>query len=103
MIQVIMCPIDRPPYVTNISNKLEAMQKTVGGYIETVTWSNIVVVCNEEGRLKGLSNNPAIPGFVGTVFIAGIKGDEFVDIDPQKKKALLENAKRNWRINHGND
>lgn len=94
MIQVIMCPVDRSPYVTNISNKLETMQKIVGGYIETVTIGKTVIVCNEEGRLTDLPENPSVPGFVGTVFICGFAGDEFADIDPTIKKELL--AKQRW-------
>ena len=46
-------PGKRPRHV-NISNTLSNLQKTVGGYIETVTFSKeIVVICNEEGRIQG--------------------------------------------------
>lgn len=98
MIQVIMCPTDRTPYVANISDKLETMQRTVGGYIETVTFSGgVVVVCNEEGKLRGLPKNPALPGFVGDCFICGAKGDELVDIPAGRKKKLLATAKQHYR------
>ena len=66
-----------------ISNTLENLQKTVGGYIETVTLnSDLVIICNEEGKLLGLPYNCAILGaqFVGTLIFAGVDGDEFGDV-----------------------
>ena len=51
--------IKRPgePYghAFNIVNSLETLQHIVGGYIETVTLgSDWTIICNEEGRLRGL-------------------------------------------------
>lgn len=82
-IKVIIKQPGREPYVTNISNTLDNLQKTVGGYIETVTLcSDLVVICNEEGRLRGLPRNCDVLGvdFVGTIVFARIDGDEFCDI-----------------------
>lgn len=63
---------------TEIDNTLEAMQKIVGGYIETVTLDkNIVLICNEEGRLKGLQPSVRVLGkiYVGNVIYAGYDED----------------------------
>ena len=82
-IKVILKRPDSVPYSTHISNSLENLQKTVDGYIETVTLSSdCVVICNEEGMLRGLPYNCNICGidFVGTIVFAGINGDEFSDI-----------------------
>ncbi len=71
------------PRHVNVSNSLEALQKNVGGYIETVTLAtDLVIICNEEGRLQGLPKNCRICGadFVGTILIAGRDGDEFADL-----------------------
>lgn len=65
------------------ANDLKALQHLVGGYIETVTIADrVVVICNEEGRLQGLPYNVTIwdYDFVGTILIAGVKGDEFSDL-----------------------
>lgn len=73
----------RVPYHTNISNSLEALQKEVGGYIEAVTLaSNLVIICNEEGKLLGLPYNCTICGedFVGTILMVGRDGEEFADL-----------------------
>ena len=41
-------------HMTWISNTLENLQRTVGGYIETVTLpGGVVIICDEEGRIKG--------------------------------------------------
>lgn len=48
------------PYVANIKGDLESMQKIVGGYIEAVYPFDdveIALVCNEEGKLEGLTPN----------------------------------------------
>lgn len=64
-------------------NTLEAFQKAVGGYIETYTLAkDIVLVCNEEGKLIGLPYNLTIgrEDFVGTVVAVGIEGDDFASL-----------------------
>ena len=58
----IKCIIKRPDekygHVTNISPRLENLQKTVEGYIETVpAVGGAIILCNEEGKLRGLENN----------------------------------------------
>lgn len=65
-----------------MSNSLEAFQKAVGGYIESVSLAtDAVIVCNEEGRLRGLEPNCSICGvdFVGSIVLAGVKGEKFAD------------------------
>lgn len=84
----------RTPRHVNISDTLENLQKTVGGYIETVTLCSVlVVICDEEGRLKGKPHCCNIGGvdFVGTIVICGVEGEEFADlpIDWKDMKRLL--------------
>lgn len=65
-----------------IRNELKAFQEFVGGYIETLMVTlDCVVICNEEGRLRGMPENTRILGrmFVGPVIIAGVIRDEFDD------------------------
>lgn len=76
---VIKEPGQAPKVEPLFDNTLEAFQKAVDGYIETVTVSeDVVIICNEEGRLRGLPYN--VGGFVGTVIVAGVKGDEFASL-----------------------
>lgn len=70
----------------NISATLENLQQYVGGYIETVTFfskeGRFIVICDEEGRLKGYEPNCTIYGtdFVGDIVILGQNEDEFDDV-----------------------
>lgn len=70
------------PEVIDIDNTLKALQAEVGGCIETVSIADVVIICNEEGRILGLPDNCRVCGvdFVGTVLIVGTKGDEFCDV-----------------------
>ena len=70
------------PELRRIPNTLEALQKIVGGYIETVTLaSDLVIICNEEGQMLELPYNCDVNGvgFCGTIVFAGIDGEEFAD------------------------
>lgn len=78
-----------PLEARKIPNTLKTMQQIVGGYIETVTVAtDLVIVCNEEGRLIGLPYNCTIAGgcdFVGTIFFVGKFRDEFCSIGVSKE------------------
>lgn len=65
-----------------LKNDLESFQAMVGGHIETVTLTNgIVVICDEEGRLKGRPHSAYLDGidFCGRIILAGSEEDEFSD------------------------
>ena len=81
-IKVIIKQPGQKPYVTHISNRLENLQKTVGGYIETVNVAGIVIICDEEGRIKRQPFNCKIgrTSFVGPVIFAGIEDEKFSSI-----------------------
>ena len=102
MAKKIKCIVKRPDeqfgHVTWISDSLENLQKTVGGYIETVTLDNgVVLIVNEEGRLRNMPYNFTLrflhyfnptdavevrphQMIFGTVIACGADGDEFADI-----------------------
>jgi len=70
-----------------IENTLEALQKEVEGYIETLTIApdKAVMIVNEEGRIRGMAPNPIASGYtgigiVGPALIVGVDGDEFCDV-----------------------
>ena len=74
----------------NVSDRLETMQKTVGGLIETLTLDGkVVIICNEEGRTKGLDPNCVVCGhpFYGTIVAVGYDGrGNFSDIPISMKE-----------------
>ena len=79
-------------HMTNISDSLEALQKLVGGYIETVTFADydrdiqICVICDEEGRLKDKPWNCFVEfgemrcGFAGDIAVVGLGEEDFEDL-----------------------
>lgn len=87
--------------VAEVENTLDALQKAVGGYIETLpivaTDSNekAVMVMDEEGRLKGKEHNITICGvnIVGTVFLCGQDGDDFTDVPDWLVRGLTYHKK----------
>ena len=106
MSKKIKCIVKRPDeqfgHSTWVSNTLENLQKTVGGYIETVTLDNgVVLICNEEGKIRDMPYNftlrrihgiiPIHNPIFGTVIACGSEGDEFADIpiDFNEWKSLL--------------
>lgn len=76
----------KPWVVALIPNTLEALQRAVGGYIETLTINAgtepLVLIMDEEGRLEGKPYNMTISGvdLVGTLLLCGKDGDEFTDV-----------------------
>ena len=92
----ILCVIKdpgEPPRVEHIENTLEALQKAVGGYIETFTIAtDLIIICNEEGLLHNLPYNCHIANcpFVGTIVAVSAKGDEFASIKAQNIPFVLD-------------
>ena len=86
---VIKRPDEKFGHMTNISAKLENLQKTVGGHFETVTLlpatekrSPVIAIVNEDGKNLGLDRNMRIPGdiLVGTIIVCGVDGEDLGDI-----------------------
>lgn len=95
-IKVLVKEPGKKPRHIYISNTLENLQSHVGGYIETVTIAeDMVIICNEEGRLKGLPYNCRVLNidFCGTIIFCGIDGENFSDLpaDYQAMKSLFKN------------
>ena len=68
--------------IKEVKNDLPTLRKLVGGNIERVPLTtDLVIICDEEGRLKKKPWNCRILGadLVGTIVVAGVNGDEFDD------------------------
>lgn len=79
---IIKRPDEEYGHVTSISYTLENLQKTVDGYIETLTMPGYTLIVNEEGIPLGMPFNCKVAGFnlFGTIIVAGVQGDEFADV-----------------------
>ena len=79
---IVKSPDEKVGHLETIRNELEDLQKIVGGYIETVpAYDGALLVCNEEGAIRGFDPNFASPyGIIrGTVFVCGTDGEDFDD------------------------
>ncbi len=82
-IRVIIKRPKEQPFMTVIENDLKRLQSIVGGYIETVTIAeDLVIICNEERKLKDMPENCNICGvdFVGPIIFVGVAKEEFANI-----------------------
>jgi len=82
--------------IVDIENTLEALQKAVDGYIETVYLDSnkAVMLVNEEGLLRGMSPNPFASAIAGTVIVGpaiiiGVDGEEFTDVPEDIIKEIV--------------
>lgn len=97
-IKVLLKPVGKPFEERQIPNTLAACQELVGRYIEPVTvCTDLVLVCNEEGRIRGMASNPYLGhDFRGDWFLCGRDGEEFTSIPPRwlvKHMALMREAR----------
>lgn len=98
-IKVIICPTNRAPYVTHISNTLENLQRIVGGPIEMVgIVKSAVAICNEEGLINGLAENKSFlcDGIHGDCIICDTQDAEFVGLNDIVCRWLLIHCKMRW-------
>ena len=84
------------PEIREVENDLKPLQELVGGYIETVKVGDVVIICNEEGKLKGLpinffvNANGYIDAIVGPAIFCRSEGFDFTDIKDEDVKAIKE-------------
>lgn len=98
--KVIVCPANGMPYVANVSDNLESLQRIVGGRIEAATMlEDALVICNEEGRLLNLPENRSLflAGFCGDCLICGTDGEDFASLPDPARKILLQSCKARYK------
>jgi len=82
-----------------VTNEFKDFQKIVGGYIEIVEITkDILMVCNEEGKLNNLRPNLLIPNdtVVGTVFFCSEdENTNFASLTESQIKFVTEFIEKN--------
>lgn len=76
-----------------MENTLEAMQNTVGGYIEMINLDHgDVIVVNEEGKLIGLEGNRKLGDDIltGSFFIAGTDDEDLASLSKESQALYTE-------------
>ena len=107
--KILIVEPERHPRIAEIPHTLEAMQQTVGGYIEiTYPWRDpVALVCDEEGMLKQLPFNRLVApqsAIFGTFFLCGIDGEDLTDMPEEladKYMRLLYDPQMLIRTNAG--
>ena len=108
MLRVILCRPGETAEVVEIEDELESMQDLVGGLIEPYDpfysetdprYENVILVCNEEGKLMQLPLNRAIVDEDGRVMdvirgpfflcYAPVESERFLSIPPDLEEEFL--------------
>lgn len=92
ILAIVKEPGQAPRVDPLFTNTLQAFQEAVDGYIETVTIAtDLVLIVNEEGRLRGLPFNcePCGLELFGPIVAVGVKGDEFASLKASWIPAVL--------------
>lgn len=99
--KVLKVERNRAPEAVEMENTLEALQGAVDGYIEVfLPWRGpVAVICNEEGKLRGMGPNIRIGTEIlaGTILVAGVDGEVFRSLTEEemtKYTALLNSMQR---------
>lgn len=89
-IKALKVCVGERPYVVEVDNGLEALQKEVGGYIEVMyPWNReIAIICNAEGKIMGLplnrpiytDNGELLDIIAGDFLVTGIGTEDFRSI-----------------------
>ena len=108
MLRVILCEPGETAEVVEIEDELESMQDLVGGLIEPYDpfysetdprYENVILVCNEEGKLMQMPPNRAIVDEDGRVMdvirgpfflcYAPVESERFLSIPPDLEEEFL--------------
>lgn len=93
MITIVIKEPGKAPYSKEIEDDLEVYHQILGGYFEAVGFDkNQIILCDEEGKLKDLEPNLAVPGdiIVGTVIVVGTEGEEFRSLTPEEIPIVIK-------------
>lgn len=89
MLRVIYKEPGRMAELREIPNTLRGLQGAIHGYIQAVTYKDgLIILCDEEGYIKGLS--PNIFGICGPVVVCRTKGEDFASVGEGEIAKLLK-------------
>ena len=92
--RIVYKKVNEDAKIMEIENTLEAKQNLVGGLIEVVPYGNLLLVCNEEGKLMNLKPNVAfdLDYIAGDFFIIGddYENADFKSLTDEECKQVIE-------------
>ena len=113
-IRVVLVEPGKRARAAEIGSSLKELQKTVGGYIQAIYpfEEPVALICNEEGKLLGLTLNRALRTehdgevyeiIAGTFFICGCEGSSFGSLNNEQLKRYTEKFRYTERFLKWND
>lgn len=92
--RIVFKKVNEDARVIEIENTLEAKQKLVGGLIEVVPYGDLLLVCNEEGKIINLKPNVTfdLDYIAGDFFVIGddFENADFKDLTEEECKRVIE-------------
>lgn len=98
-IKVIILEPNKEAYLGEIENDLVSMQQVVGGYIQAIYpfEEDVALVCNEEGKINGLTLNRALFDengkvydiITGTAFLCDCSQEQFSSLKKEHQEKFL--------------
>ncbi len=92
LLRILYVEPGKPAYEAELGCDLRLLQKAVQGYIEHVYLNDVILVCNEEGKLKGMPPNRKLESgeiIADPFFLVGEAGEDYVSLtDAQVQKYL---------------
>lgn len=91
--KIVVKKVGQKPEIKEINGGLQEMQEIVDGYIECfdMGFDNIVCICNEEGKLMGLTPNFIFNGelIVGDVFFCSAGEEDFEGLNDEQTEFIM--------------
>ena len=98
--KILIVEPGKHPREAEIDGSLKSMQKTVGGYLQSIYpfEDEVALVCDDESKLKSDTQwNRMLPEtgdiIKGTFFIAGLGAEDFTDLSAE----LMEKYRQRFR------
>ena len=96
-IKILYKEIEKEPRIMEIEDKLEIMQELVDGLIEIIPYNDVLIVCNDEGKLLNMKPNILFDYdyIAGNCFFVGddYKNAGFKSLTDEQIKAIKEMLK----------
>ena len=95
LLRIVYVEPHRRAYEAEILNEYNALSKAVGGLLELVhIGSDSLIVCNEEGKLKGMDGNRRLDNgttiIAGPFFVCGYNDGDFRSLTVEEVKKYLD-------------
>ena len=97
-IRILYKEVGKEPQIMFIENTLEAKQKLVGGLIEVVPYEDVLIICNEEGKILNMPPNLVFEYdyIAGNCFVIGddYKNADFKSLTDEEILKYREDLKK---------